>query len=170
MKEHLVVDGYNLIFNSAELMNLDELEHARTRLIDTLINFAALAGQQVTVVFDAHFVPGGVTHTERHGPVEVVYTSEGETADTVIERLVGRLSGRAAAVFVVTADYIEQRLILGLGAYRVLPAEFWEKVRQLSRESSAYRREKPADGYLENRLEEHTRAALEAWRRKKLCE
>lgn len=167
MKEHLVVDGYNVIFSSPELKDLNDLEHARARLVDTLINFAALAGQQVTVVFDAHSVPGGVAHTEKHGPVEVVYTAEGETADTVIERMIGRLSGRTAPVFVVTADYVEQRLILGLGAYRVPPGEFWEKVRRLTRESSIYRREKPADGYLENRLEERTRAALEAWRRNK---
>ncbi|ACA58755.1 NYN domain-containing protein [Candidatus Desulforudis audaxviator] len=167
MKEHLVVDGYNVIFNSPELKDLNDLEHARARLIDTLINFAALAGQQVTVVFDAHSVPGGVAHTERYGPVEVIYTSEGETADTVIERMIGRLSGRSASVFVVTADYVEQRQVLGLGAYRVPPGEFWEKVRRLTRESIVYHRDKPADGYLENRLEERTRAALEAWRRKK---
>ncbi|MEW6540958.1 MAG: NYN domain-containing protein [Bacillota bacterium] len=167
MKDHLVVDGYNVIFNSPELKDLNDLEHARARLIDTLVNFAALAGQRVTVVFDAHSVPGGVARTERHGPVEVIYTSGGETADTVIERLVGRLSGWPAPVFVVTADYVEQRVVLGLGAYRVPPGEFWEKVRRLSRESFIHHRDKPADSYLENRLEERTRAALEAWRRKK---
>jgi|Deesub1362A_J573_1020465.scaffolds.fasta_scaffold04828_3 hypothetical protein len=166
MKEYLLVDGYNVIFQSPELKNLGNLEHARERLIATLINFAALAGQQVTVVFDAHLVPGGVAHTERHGGVEVIYTAQGETADTVIERLAGKLSG-SGVVFVVTADYVEQRLILGRGAYRVPPVEFWKKEQQLRRESGTYRRDLPADGYLENRLEDRIRAALEAWRHKK---
>lgn len=165
MKEHLLVDGYNVIFHSPEFKDL-EMDHARLRLIDTLINFAVLAGQQVTVVFDAHLVSGGVAHTETHGGVEVIYTGEGETADTVIERMAGKLSG-SALVYVVTADYVEQRIILGQGAYRVPPAEFWERIRQIGRESRTYCSEKPADGYLENRLESSIRATLEAWRRKK---
>jgi hypothetical protein len=164
--EYLLVDGYNVIFHSPELKSLGNLEHARVRLIDTLVNFAALADQQVIVVFDAHLVSGGVAHTERHEGVEVIYTAEGKTADMVIERLAGKLSG-SAVVFVVTADYVEQRLILGWGAYRVPPNEFWEKVHQYARESGLCSRDIPADNYLENRLEGRIRAVLEAWRREK---
>lgn len=168
MKEYLLVDGYNVIFHSPDLRSLD-VEHARQRLIDSLINFSALSGQQVTVVFDAHLVPGGLFHSERHDGIEVIYTAQGETADMVIERLAGKLAG-SSLVFVVTADYVEQRLILGQGAYRVPPAEFWEKVRRLDQESGSRYREPPAERYLENRLAGPTRAALEAWRRKKMRE
>lgn len=166
MKEYLLVDGYNVIFQSPELKSLGNLEHARERLIAALINYAALTDQQVTVVFDAHLVPGGVGHAERHDGVEVIYTAQGETADTAIERLAGKLSSMGI-VFVVTADYTEQRLILGQGAYRVPPGEFWQKVRQLRAQAGTYRRDLPADGYLENRLEDRIRASLEAWRQKK---
>jgi hypothetical protein len=167
-QEYLLVDGYNVIFQSPELKGLlDDLEHARQRLVDTLVSFAVLSGQKITVVFDAHLVPGGTTHTERHGGVEVIYTAQGETADNVIERLAGKLSA-SGLVFVVTADYAEQRLILGRGAFRVPPVEFWARVRQLHDEAGhAYRKDLPADCYLENRLDERVRTALEAWRHKK---
>ncbi len=168
MKEYLVVDGYNLIFNAPELESL-ELDHARERLIDILADVAGLTGWFVILVFDAHKVAGGIGRTEHIGPVEVIYTAEGETADNAIERLVQRLAGEAT-VHVVTGDWTEQRMIFGQGAYRMPPREFWLRVRDLRRKHGDYRKDRPADAYLENRLRPDTLKVLEAWRRKKLCE
>ncbi|MBO8129347.1 MAG: NYN domain-containing protein [Peptococcaceae bacterium] len=164
-KTHLLVDGYNVIFNVPDFKNTADLDHAREKLIAKLSNYAALTGQKIIIVFDAHRVPGGVAHIEEHGDVEVVFTAESETADNVIERLAGKLA-REGIVQVVTADYLEQRLILGQGAYRLPPGEFWQQVCRVHARNSTRREEKPAEGYLENRLEDKIRKVLEDWRQK----
>lgn len=164
MKEYLVVDGYNVIFSAPELESLD-LDHARERLTDILADVAGSSGQSVVLVFDAHNVAGGTERTERIGPVEVIYTAAGESADNVIERLVGKLVP-GAVVHVVTGDRTEQSIIFGRGAYRMPPREFWLKVRALRRKRRDYKQSRPVDAYLENRLGPDTRRVLEAWRRK----
>lgn len=169
MEEYLVVDGYNVIFAWPELDKLKEisLEQARNRLVDIMINYAALSGKCVVVVFDAHQVKQAVEHSEMVNGVEVIYTAEGETADSLIEKLVKELSGRGT-VHVATYDWAEQRMIFGRGAYRLTPRELWEQVRRLEKESRRhYGPGKPADAYLENRLAKEIRSILEKWRRKK---
>lgn len=163
-KEYLLVDGYNVIFNAPELKSLADLEHARARLVDLLINYAALTGQKVIVVFDAHQVAGGTERETEEGGVTVIFTAEGETADSLIERRAGELA-RDGLVYVVTADYAEQRVILGQGAYRMPPGEFWQRVRAVSREVAQRAGEKQAERYLEERLTQEIRKELDAWRR-----
>jgi len=170
MEEYLVVDGYNVIYAWPELDRLKEtsLEHARQRLVDMMVNHAALSGRRVVVVFDAHQVRQALERSEVVDGVEVIYTAEGETADSLIERLVRELSARGR-VYVVTFDWAEQRMILGGGAYRITPRELLEQVRRLEKESRRhYRQGKPADAYLENRLAGKTRSILEKWRRGKI--
>ncbi|MFZ5645643.1 MAG: NYN domain-containing protein [Bacillota bacterium] len=170
MKEYLVVDGYNIIFNwpDFERLRKKNLEHARAKLLDIMVNYSAMSGENVTVVFDAHLVKNSVEHAESAGKdVEVIYTQEGETADSVIERLVGDLS-RKGRVYVATSDWAEQSLIFGLGAYRLTPRELLEKVKRLKKEGeSHYSASLPTESYLENRLVDEVRKTLEDWRRKK---
>ncbi|MEW5761901.1 MAG: NYN domain-containing protein [Bacillota bacterium] len=165
-KEYLLVDGYNVIFNAPELKSLADLEHARARLVHLLVNYAALSGRQVIVVFDAHRVAGGTERVIEESGVTVVFTAAGETADSVIERLAGTLAQKGL-VYVVTADYAEQRVVLGQGAYRTPPSEFWQQVQAASREAAARPGEKQAERYLEERLAEDVRRELDAWRRGK---
>ncbi|MEW6727149.1 NYN domain-containing protein [Desulforudis sp. 1088] len=165
MKEYLLVDGYNVLFNWPETGKSADLDHARARLVLLLVNYAGLTGQEVIVVFDAHRVPGGIAHSEKVAGVEVIFTAEGETADAVIERLCGRLA-KEGTVRVVTADWAEQRIAFGQGAYRMPPREFWAMLREIDSKKLLSSGEKPADGYLENRLDEEVRRALEALRRR----
>lgn len=169
MGEYLIVDGYNVIFAWPELEELKKtsLEHARLRLIDILINHAALTGLRIIVVFDAHRVKDVPQRVENEYGLRVIYTAEGETADTLIERLAGELSGRDT-VYVATSDWAEQRMILGQGAYRITPKELSQWVKRMEgEEKNHYAGPTPADDYLENRLKENIRAILEKWRRKK---
>ena len=170
MKEYLVVDGYNIIFAWPEFdkMRKNNLDHARARLLDILVNYAALSGELVVVVFDAHLVRKSQEHSESAGKnVEVIFTQEGETADSVIERLVRELSGKGR-VFVSTSDWAEQSMIFGLGAYRLTPKELAERINRLKMESqSRCMSTPPGEACLENRLVDGVRKALEDWRRKK---
>jgi len=169
MKEFLIVDGYNIIHAWPEFEKLKDsnLEHARVKLVSILANYAPLSGQNVVVVFDAHQVKNADERTEVIDGVEVVYTRQGETADSLIERLAGTLSEKGR-VHVATSDWDEQRIIFGRGAYRLTPGELRAQIKRAGRESKElYTRDTPADSYLENRLRDRVRSELEKLRRKK---
>ncbi len=170
MNEYIVVDGYNVVFAWPELAKLKEesLEHARDRLVHILADYAGFSGDRVVVVFDAHRVKNNqaLRYEEING-VQVFYTREQETADSLIERLVGDLP-RDVHIRVVTSDWDEQRIILGRGAYRMTPGELRQRVLQVKKQSQeSFARDNPTDGYLENRLTAGTRRVLEQWRRKR---
>lgn len=169
MTETLIVDGYNIIFAWPEFEKIKEsgMDHARAKLVSVLADYAALVGQKIILVFDAHQVKNAVERTETVDGIEVIYTRLGETADSLIERLVGGLLDRGK-VYVATYDQAEQVIVFGRGAYRLTPGELRAEVRQAKKDSQRFfRQSKPADGYLENRLVPMVRSRLEKWRREK---
>ena len=52
-----------------------------------------------------------------------VYTADGETADSYIERTVFTFKNTYANVYVCTSDYAEQSQVLGFGALRISARE-----------------------------------------------
>ena len=124
-EEHLLIDGYNLIFadGAVTATSPDDLALSRDRLIRSVCSYAAFKRVKTTVVFDGHLRRGGEGSLERLGFVTVVYTEEGETADSYIERLTAD-EARHRRVRVVSSDLAEQNIILGLGALRVSVREF----------------------------------------------
>lgn len=139
MKEWLVVDGYNVINSWQDFRKFREenLEHARELLKEKLAEYIAFKGYSGIVVFDAQEVQG-VASFEKNGALEIVFTNEGETADSWIERRVYDLVKSGSSVFVVTSDYAEQLNVLGSGAYRISAREFREEYRlQKNRSRSA---------------------------------
>ncbi|HBX23752.1 MAG TPA: NYN domain-containing protein [Desulfotomaculum sp.] len=170
MSEYIVVDGYNVLYAWPELAKLKEkgLEHARDRLVHILADYSGISGDRVLVVFDAHQVQGlSCTRYEEVNGVQVFYTRAEETADTMIERLVGDMPSDGYTR-VVTSDWDEQRIILGRGAYRMTPGELHQRVQRAKKEGQEpFTRKKPTEGYLENRLAENIRQMFEQWRRKR---
>lgn len=170
MGDYLIVDGYNIIFSWLEFERLRKagMDHARAKLVDMLVNYAALSGEKIMVVFDAHLVKNQVESTESVGEnLNIIYTQEGETADAVIERLVGELSGEER-VHVVTSDWAEQSMIFGMGAYRMTPKELHIRLKRKENEAkNHYATDRPADSYLEDRLVDEVRKTMERWRRQK---
>ena len=67
----------------------------------------------------------GVEVREDYQGVEVIYTKEGVTADNWIERYAVfhqmETGTKDIPLFVVTYDWLEQRIISSYGAYRVTP-------------------------------------------------
>lgn len=170
MQDYLIVDGYNIIFAwpEFELLRKDNMEHVRAKLVDILVNYSAMVEKKVVLVFDAHLVSGNKEKFELvSDKLEVVYTQEGETADSVIEKIVGKLS-KDSKVYVVTSDWAEQSLVFGMGAYRITPKELSDSIKKIrEKASSHYYTDLPADSYLENRLVENVRREMEKWRRQK---
>lgn len=121
MVEIMLVDGYNVINAWPELTVLtDNLAFARDKLVDILVSYGAYKDYRVIVVFDAHSTAGEDTLFEVvPGKLEVVYTREGETADSYIEKAAYRIVRQGCGVYVVTSDWAEQLTILGAGAWRI---------------------------------------------------
>ncbi|MGN0584744.1 MAG: NYN domain-containing protein [Ruminococcus sp.] len=138
-KEYILVDGYNIIFAWEELKKISDenLENARHRLIEMMINYKGVRKCDIIVVFDAYRVKGNPGSEEETGGVHVIYTKEAETADSYIERAAHDLS-RDYRVRVATSDRLEQIIILGGGAYRMSASEFYEEVRLAKREIDEY--------------------------------
>lgn len=121
--EYLLVDGYNIIFSWDELSEIahDNLDLARTRLINLMCNYQGFRHCNLILVFDAYKVKSD-REIEKYGDVTVVYTKQAETADNFIERTAHKLA-RGNRVRVATSDGTEQVIILGQGALRVSARE-----------------------------------------------
>ena len=124
----LVVDGYNIIFAWDELKAVaaENFDAARADLIRILCNYQGMRKCRVILVFDAYRVKGGPGSRDKEAGVEIVYTKEGETADSYIEKLSYEL-GKDHHVKVATGDGLEQLIVLGHGAQRLSARELkWE--------------------------------------------
>ncbi|MCY6371577.1 NYN domain-containing protein [Clostridium ganghwense] len=126
---NIFVDGYNVINSWPELNKIKEysFEAAREKLIEMLQNYAAYRGYKIFVVFDAHMVKGSIEKKEKVNNVIIIFTKEGETADSFIEKYVNSI-GRKAEVCVVTSDSLEQQVTFQRGATRMSSLEFYNEV------------------------------------------
>ena len=129
--EYLLVDGYNIIFAWDELKKAaeDNLDLARSMLINMLCNYQGFRQCNLILVFDAYKVKGSVGEVEKVNNITVVYTKEAETADTYIEKATHDLS-KEHRVRVATSDNLEQTIILGNGAYRISASEFYDEIKR----------------------------------------
>ncbi|MFV0558929.1 MAG: NYN domain-containing protein [Enterococcus sp.] len=151
-KEVLLVDGYNMIGAWPELKllkNQEKLEDARDKLLEILSNYAKYEGLEVILVFDAQFVPG-ITQKYTKYQVQVVFTEEGETADSYIERVAGELNNRLTQVWVATSDLAEQWVIFSQGALRTSARELHQAVKKTQKNISSHQEEIKYSHYRRN--------------------
>ncbi len=132
-EEYIFIDGYNFIFAWDELRRASEKDFSLARDILTrlMCNYTAFRKCRAVIVFDAYKRAGGEGSEERWGNVKVIYTKEGETADSYIEKETKKLTSEHR-VRVVSSDLEEQRIILGNGALRVSTKEFALELKALS--------------------------------------
>lgn len=144
----LVVDGYNIIFAWKELNDLAavNIDSARGRLKDILLNYQAYVGCRLVLVFDAYRVKENPGRQEIYdgrkkyadkkdtpAEIEVVYTRTDETADAFIERFVHDLKGKYR-VTVATNDGLEQLTVMSQGALRMTAENLREEIERVSRD------------------------------------
>ncbi len=96
MPTHLIIDGYNLLGLRGGLRG--DVEAKREQLIRDLAGYRQRKGHPVTVVFDGWRAGHPVEHAEWREGLEVVYSRQGETADTVVKRLAERYGSDCAVV------------------------------------------------------------------------
>lgn len=134
-KELLIVDGYNIIGawpHLVKLKNQDKMEDARDSLLHELSNYQKYTGIKIRVVFDAQFVPGLQQSYQKY-QVSVIFTKEGETADSYIERIVGIESTIVTQVTVATSDLAEQWIVFQKGALRKSANELFSDVKRIKK-------------------------------------
>ena len=119
--EHILVDGYSMLHQWAELKpaRLRSLATGRQALILLLTHFHDSHGGELTVVFDGRSLPRGGEGVKTN--IHVLYSRKDETADAVIERMVGQ-SQRPHDFLVATDDHAEQNVVEAFGA-RTLSAD-----------------------------------------------
>ncbi len=120
----LIVDGYNIIYSyekTKELMR-DSLDSARDILINDVASYSGYLGCKAIIVFDAYKREENTGKSFVNGSVTVVYTKQGQSADSYIEKLVhDHITDYR--ITVATSDRAVQDMVLGCGAIRMSARE-----------------------------------------------
>ena len=151
-KELLIVDGYNIIGawpHLVKLKNQDKMEDARDSLLHELSNYQKYTGIKIRVVFDAQFVPGLQQSYQKY-QLSVIFTKEGETADSYIERIVGIENTIVTQVTVATSDLAEQWVVFQKGALRKSANELFNDVKRIKKAIEADTQEYRLQSYRRN--------------------
>ena len=131
----IFVDGYNVVNSWPDLKQKKDFsfEAARQSLIDKLHNYGVFNECKIVLVFDAHKVRGSIEKKESiNKNISVVFTKDGETADSYIEKKVNAL-GRKHEIVVVTSDNLEQQTVFQRGAVRMSSLEFFNEVTDIEK-------------------------------------
>ena len=134
-KRILIVDAYNMIGNWPQLDKLkkaDRLEDARDQLLKVLSNYRKQMDMEIIVVFDAMYVPG-LSKSYQQYDLTIIWTDEGQTADSYIESLAGRLFSPLTQVTVATSDQAEQWTIFSQWALRKPAWELYQDIKHARR-------------------------------------
>ena len=178
----LLVDGYNVIGawtdlhdrhtrnNPLQSGSKEELEAARSKLIEALINYSAFEDYETKVVFDAYSrdVPA---YCEIITPnLSIHYTDFLETADTYIEKFCAAfrhdLQYSASRLIVATSDRAQQLTAMGFGAEWISSLQLISDVDfSAKRSKRRHRPQKQSPGrFLFNSLDPKAQARLSALR------
>ena len=164
MAPYLIVDGYNVIgaLERYRTRITGSLKVSRELLTNDALKAAGWTGRKIIVVFDAQRSPESErVELRAGGAARVVYSAPGESADDVIERLLGNLDG---PVTVYTADFALQRTALARGVSRASPREFADLLNELPAVTRSP--ETPQRSRISDRLSPETLRKLEEIRRR----
>jgi predicted RNA-binding protein with PIN domain len=113
--DFLIVDGHSVIFAWPELRALHERRTslARDALTRKLRDYQDWTGVRVVAVFDGR--GSAVDATAEPGEIQIFYSREGQTADSIVERLASKY-GSDYRLLVATSDFLEQETAAACGA------------------------------------------------------
>jgi predicted RNA-binding protein with PIN domain len=129
MSEHYYIDGYNLlhVFLKNKKSRHTDLEQQRNQLIHLLQEFSSLTGSKVTVVFDGKSnepIPYPLKkYPSTSHQIQILFSSEGSDADTLIEHYVYRETEKGNT-FVVSHDRTLVQICIVMGISVMKPEQF----------------------------------------------
>jgi len=100
MTTHIIIDGYNLLWQADTLRSatLKNFEEARGLLIQTLAETPHLAGKKIFLIFDAWRTEAPAPTEERRKNIHIIYTRRGQRADEIIKDYAKRYGSGAVIV------------------------------------------------------------------------
>ena len=100
MSLHIIIDGYNLIYQSEAFspLNASDIETARDALVTALAAYKRLKAHKITVVFDGRSELNGFSKKYQRKGIHIRFSSNRETADHVIKRMTAREREKALVV------------------------------------------------------------------------
>jgi len=127
MAVHIIIDGYNLIRQSAELSLLDrmDLQQGREALLEMLGSYKKIKRHQITVVFDGTDAYALYRQRDQTKGITVLFSRRGETADTVIKNMVAR---EREGALVVSSDRGVVNYVVSQKAASMSSPEFMERL------------------------------------------
>jgi len=143
MARFLIVDAHSMIFAWPELRSLHarRMVLAREALIRRLTGYQDYSGTRVVLVFDGQ--GARASDDSNKGGIQIFYSAQGQTADTVIERLVAKYSG-VHDITVATGDSMVQQTVTSFGgsavSAEVLNGMVEDAERSLQRDLKSHRR------------------------------
>ena len=172
IEDLVIVDGHNFIFNFFKSGKLsgEKLTYLREKLIADLAWYKNQKNCDTVVVFDARNSDNPQRSIQTIDGVKVIYSRKNETADDVIEELAGMETGYKR-IFVVTSDYLQQKVVFRKNIYRKSSREFRLEIKDLKdkiREKMASSKKDSDKVFLslEKRLSGKTRKKLSELRKK----
>jgi predicted RNA-binding protein with PIN domain len=142
---YLIVDGHSVIFAWPELRQLHgrRTALAREELVKILTEYQDASGVRVVAVFDGKGAKLG--DATAAGGIQVFYSSSGQTADEIVERLAAKYAAQHE-ITVATSDLLEQQTVSTFGAVPIsaeLLREFIDEARaDLARRLRQHRRKR----------------------------
>jgi predicted RNA-binding protein with PIN domain len=117
---YLIVDGHSIIFAWADLRRMHQRRTslAREALAKRLRDYQDWTGIRVVLVFDGK--GSDVSHEAEPHDIQVMYSRKGQTADAIVERLVGKYA-KHFDVTVATSDSLERQTVISFGATSISP-------------------------------------------------
>lgn len=186
----LLVDGYNVIGawtdlhdsqrqtraqckknrNPLQSGSKEDLEAARSKLVEELINYSAYEDYETKVVFDAYSRDAPAYYEIITPNLSIHYTDFLETADTYIEKFCAAfrhdLQYSASRLIVATSDRAQQLTAIGFGAEWISSLQLISEVDfSAKRSKRRHHPQKQSSGrFLFNSLDSKAQARLSALR------
>ena len=127
------MDGHSIIFHWPELSqrHAHKQAEARAELVRILTELQDCSDWDVAVVFDGK--GARASESSEPGGIQVFYSARGQTADSIIERLVAKYSQKYQ-VTVATDDYLERTTVESLGGRAMSSLQLLDEI-QFARNS-----------------------------------
>lgn len=113
----ILVDGYNVIKKNSmfQMLEIRNLAAARDTLVKQLKNRYRHTTFRVIVVFDGNGPREQVSHDEH---IRIIFSRQGETADSVIARLAAEARANGREILVYSDDIEVQQSVIEQGGKR----------------------------------------------------
>ena len=127
MSMHIIIDGYNLIRQSRFFSPLDsqDIQLGRETLIKSLAAYKKVKGHKITVVFDGARAPFYAESRDQIKGINIKFSGNGESADTVIKRMA---AGEKEKALIVSSDLDVINFASARGCATITSLRFEEKL------------------------------------------